>query len=511
MGRALSLTAALRRSAVVATVSCFCVGSAVAQGPQAPVVFIPGFIGSKLVDGSGKVIWGDMVATIRRFSDLALPLPPARDDIRSTGVLDEVTILGPFSMGQYGGFVDFLKQKGFREGETLFPFHYDWRQSNFETARKLREFVEATPRLREGKFDIVAHSMGGLVARAYIGREGGDVHVRQLITVGTPYQGSVNALRTILEGWGRWQTAILGGRDVMLRVVLSFPSVYELLPSYDGCCTLGKPSDQVNNVALATLKPDRYRQFGWIPAAFESDVARRAWVDAAFASARDLRELVAQPLPDAVKLRVIAGDLVATHAQLLLDPTTGRLVKDRKMPGDGTVFPISAANGAGPLADAGVAIHEHATMLDDEHVRVALSRFLIEPQKLRPFAFGAVTGSVLTRSNQKVEVGAVEVALDAPLYRPGTGVVATIHVFAKAQAADQEMQPIADVEVDASLVDASGRSQALPVGESPPGTYLSVFDAPAAGGVYRIETVVPTLGELGRFRESFVVVPEETP
>jgi len=39
---------------------------------------------------------------------------------------------------------------------------------------------------------MVAHSMGGLVARAYLRRYGG-AKVRRLITVGTPHQGSMLA------------------------------------------------------------------------------------------------------------------------------------------------------------------------------------------------------------------------------------------------------------------------------------------------------------------------------
>src|SRR6185369_6546009 len=39
---------------------------------------------------------------------------------------------------------------------------------------------------------IVGHSMGGLVARAYLRKFGGK-HVRELITLGTPHSGSIHA------------------------------------------------------------------------------------------------------------------------------------------------------------------------------------------------------------------------------------------------------------------------------------------------------------------------------
>ena len=48
------------------------------------------------------------------------------------------------------------------------------------------------------KIDIVAHSMGGLVARYYVKRLGGDRYVRSLITLGTPHHGTPMAIPGII-------------------------------------------------------------------------------------------------------------------------------------------------------------------------------------------------------------------------------------------------------------------------------------------------------------------------
>lgn len=48
------------------------------------------------------------------------------------------------------------------------------------------------------KIDIVAHSMGGLVARYYVKRLGGDRYVRSLVTLGTPHHGTSMAIPGIL-------------------------------------------------------------------------------------------------------------------------------------------------------------------------------------------------------------------------------------------------------------------------------------------------------------------------
>jgi triacylglycerol esterase/lipase EstA (alpha/beta hydrolase family) len=58
-------------------------------------------------------------------------------------------------------------------------------------AERLARFVEEIA-AREGvdRVDIVAHSMGGLVARRYIETEGGASRVRRLVTIATPHRGT---------------------------------------------------------------------------------------------------------------------------------------------------------------------------------------------------------------------------------------------------------------------------------------------------------------------------------
>lgn len=43
------------------------------------------------------------------------------------------------------------------------------------------------------RIHVVGHSMGGLIARYYVTRLGGDVHVHTLVTLGTPHRGSALA------------------------------------------------------------------------------------------------------------------------------------------------------------------------------------------------------------------------------------------------------------------------------------------------------------------------------
>ncbi|MCP3818864.1 alpha/beta fold hydrolase [Streptomyces sp. A3M-1-3] len=53
-----------------------------------------------------------------------------------------------------------------------------------------RHIEEICARTGHPQIDIVGHSLGGLIARYYVQRLGGDTHVRTLVTLGTPHAGT---------------------------------------------------------------------------------------------------------------------------------------------------------------------------------------------------------------------------------------------------------------------------------------------------------------------------------
>ncbi|MEV6545143.1 alpha/beta fold hydrolase [Streptomyces sp. NPDC051665] len=82
-----------------------------------------------------------------------------------------------------------LAQHGRRQVESL---NYSPLTCDIRTAAELlgRHIEEICERTGSREVDIVGHSLGGLIARYYVQRLGGDLRVRTLVTLGTPHSGT---------------------------------------------------------------------------------------------------------------------------------------------------------------------------------------------------------------------------------------------------------------------------------------------------------------------------------
>jgi hypothetical protein len=219
------------------------------------IVVIPGISGSVL-QKDGKDLWafsGQALSTaLFKRSDYleALKLTalddPALDDL-GDGIVatemmpDSVLIPGFIKLVKgYTGIIQVIRSSfdvvghGLHSEEptNLIEFPYDWRRDNRATARRLNRVVEE--RLHkwrqhthdpEAKVIFLVHSMGGLVARHYLEVLEGWHDCLALLSFGTPYRGSMNALNFLVNGY-RKATVDL---STCLR---SFASMYQLLPTY---------------------------------------------------------------------------------------------------------------------------------------------------------------------------------------------------------------------------------------------------------------------------------------
>jgi pimeloyl-ACP methyl ester carboxylesterase len=212
-----------------------------------PVIIIPGIMGTALLKnyGDGGEIWPNANKLIWSLSDdflndLAL-LPDAteRPDFPVTvgELLRQVTgsLAGISRTSRiFDGLIAALQDDGYAEGQTLFFFPYDWRFGSVHNAALLKAKIDEVVReTGSGKVDLVAHSMGGLVAKEYLA-ENGSSAVDQLIFIGTPQLGAPKAFKTLM--YGDDMGIKIGFLSLLNPERIKFisqnmPSVYELLPS----------------------------------------------------------------------------------------------------------------------------------------------------------------------------------------------------------------------------------------------------------------------------------------
>lgn len=199
------------------------------------VVVLNGIMGAQLDIVSGSTasrIWTNLFRLMRGdFQRLKLakdggPFDPAV----------EVRVAGMFP-----DYLPLLMQ--LKERWTVVPFAYDWRQDIARSAAALDSLIRERDLPRP--VHLVAHSMGGLVARTFLRRfretwaslsKGrGDGEVGRLVMLGTPNQGSF-AIPLVFTGAER-MVRLLGFADLVhgmrktLDVVGTFPGCYQMLPS----------------------------------------------------------------------------------------------------------------------------------------------------------------------------------------------------------------------------------------------------------------------------------------
>jgi hypothetical protein len=255
------------------------------------VVLIPGIMGSTLAR-DGVELWGLGVRSIaanllslgRPVRGLELPGgigdEAPGDGVSAVALMPSAQIIPGFFnlVTGYDELTAFLEARFELDRPSagapgnLIHFPYDWRLSNRLNGRRLADkVVPALDRWRasgrpDARLIFICHSMGGLVARWFLESLGGKALTRTLITIGTPYRGSINSLVSLANGFA------LGIGPFQLRldsVLRSFPSVYQLLPTYD--CIEGPDGtllsiDQtdVPNVSKAAIADSR---------AFHDDIA----------------------------------------------------------------------------------------------------------------------------------------------------------------------------------------------------------------------------------------------
>lgn len=283
-----------------------------------PVIVIPGLIGSELINKSTKeTVWFDLGRS--KNDDLRLPISPNlaanKDELIAGDILRNFKYLKFLPATEiYQKLTESLEQTGgYKEGkwdapaadgfqDTYYVYPYDWRLDNVENARLLIRRIEALkkslnrPDLR---FNVIAHSMGGLIAR-YAARFGdadlpagsrtirptwaGARHISKIFLIGTPNEGSVSALDSLINGFTPFDVRGINipfVQSISRYDTFSIPAIYQLLPHGQ---TIRAFDENLKRIPIDIYNPQTWEKYGW--ATYQQDRFAKEFKPDEVASAR---------------------------------------------------------------------------------------------------------------------------------------------------------------------------------------------------------------------------------
>lgn len=354
------------------------------------VIVVPGIMGSELVDlETDTILWGmsaKSYASLWTSGSLWERLS-VTDDERGgkTGRVKATRLLtSPAFAPVLRGIEPYARlMAGIRaispHSDAVLGYPYDWRLPVAYNAARLAAAAEqhltnwrkhpcGSP---EAKLVLVAHSMGGLIARFFTGVLGDGGEVRQTVTIGTPFQGAVKIVFLLDRGSGGPPTL---PRQRLRALARTMPGVHDLLPSYRCVEEVGTtrrltPADigrLGGDVDLAAAAADLHETLAGVQLS-------------------DLRTMVGIEQPTMQSLRLRHG---AVEPQYYIHEDGGPI----DWRGDGTVYVQAATGGVEPISS-----------LPQSHGALART----------PEAVAAVR-AVLTRRRLGPPMGAAGISLELP-------------------------------------------------------------------------------------------------
>lgn len=181
----------------------------------------------------------------------------------------------------------------------VYGFNYPWFATVHGGAARLARFVAGVKReTGAARVDLVAHSLGGLVAVEYLRAHGGEAEVRRLVTIASPHAGVP------------WRGPILGACGPQMREGCAFLEEHARTPLGVPCLSVYSTHDNIVHPPRTSALAHRgaidraVEHVGHLAILFHPEVARAtteflAASDApvATATAPALRRPTAEPCP----------------------------------------------------------------------------------------------------------------------------------------------------------------------------------------------------------------------
>ena len=220
-----------------------------------PVIFIPGIGGSEFKagqdifwsapDGHGgtfsraystdELVWVNQNEAVKLGNDDYFDVLRLKED-GDTPEAPGINLTGNVTPFGYGDIESFFTELGYEKNKNFFIYTYDWRKDIRKTKQDLEALIEdVKQKSGQPQVNIVAHSMGGLVARNYISASESASKVNKLITLGIPHLGAVTSLKSLVYGFAIGRpfgpiTIGVSGSEVR-DIALNLLSFYQLVPS----------------------------------------------------------------------------------------------------------------------------------------------------------------------------------------------------------------------------------------------------------------------------------------
>lgn len=254
------------------------------------VLFLPGLMGSRLYkqgNSLDKELWVSSIDSAQ--ADLALNAQGksinnlyTKDDTQNNGEEEKGIIDEIFGANIYNSLIDDLrnwKQDGTISDYAFIP--YDWRLSlediitngsvlandnlsygtaqDFSESFILKKLEALQSNSKSGKVTIIAHSNGGLVAKALVQKlkdTGNPLYdkIDKIILITVPQVGTPDAVAALLHGSELGLAGLIMERDRLRQLSENMPTVYNLLPSASYFTTVD-PAFAVDKLVSFENKP----------------------------------------------------------------------------------------------------------------------------------------------------------------------------------------------------------------------------------------------------------------